>query len=198
MILASLIVSALLFVTAVASNSLEIKQYGLRRKRRDAGANYDMPQKSDPMLIAHRLARAGLTGLLAMAFVVDAGAQSASAPATVPALSLVALGSGGPGATGRAGSSYLVLVDGTPRILVDAGPGSFARLGEAKLSLANCPACSRPGPCRAMGRSRSRCSDRTGARALETMRAFRRRLVSSICFSGRRVRSAICATSRLR
>jgi ribonuclease BN (tRNA processing enzyme) len=51
-------------------------------------------------------------------------------------LELVVLGSGGPGATGRASSSYLVLADGIPRILVDAGPGSFARLGEAKLSLA--------------------------------------------------------------
>jgi ribonuclease BN (tRNA processing enzyme) len=28
------------------------------------------------------------------------------------------------------------MIDGTPRILVDAGPGAFARLGEAKLSLA--------------------------------------------------------------
>ena len=88
------------------------------------------------MTIAHRLACAGLFGLLALGLVVDAGAQFASAPATVPALSLVVLGSGGPGATGRAGSSYLVLVDGTPRILIDAGPGSFARLGEARLSLA--------------------------------------------------------------
>src|SRR6202451_3368250 len=52
-------------------------------------------------------------------------------------LEIAVLGSGGPGATGRAASSYLVLVDGTPRILVDAGPGAFARLGEAKLSLAN-------------------------------------------------------------
>ena len=51
-------------------------------------------------------------------------------------MSLVVLGSGGPGATGRAGSSYLVLVDGTPRIVVDAGPGSFARLGESKMSMA--------------------------------------------------------------
>jgi ribonuclease BN (tRNA processing enzyme) len=88
------------------------------------------------MTIAHRFARAGLMGLLALGLVVDAGAQSASSPAAAPALSLVVLGSGGPGATGRAGSSYLVLVDGTPRILVDAGPGSFARLGESKLSLA--------------------------------------------------------------
>jgi ribonuclease BN (tRNA processing enzyme) len=51
------------------------------------------------------------------------------------ALELVVLGSGGPGATGRASSSYLVLIDGTPRILLDAGSGAFARLGEAKLSL---------------------------------------------------------------
>jgi ribonuclease BN (tRNA processing enzyme) len=51
------------------------------------------------------------------------------------ALDLVVLGSGGPGAIGRASSCYLVLIDGIPRILVDAGSGAFARLGEAKLSL---------------------------------------------------------------
>jgi ribonuclease BN (tRNA processing enzyme) len=51
------------------------------------------------------------------------------------ALSLVVLGSGGPGATGRAGAGYLVLLDGHPRILVDAGPGTFVRLGEAGLDL---------------------------------------------------------------
>lgn len=59
---------------------------------------------------------------------------SIAAPATPP-LELVVLGSGGPGATGRAGAGYMVLVEGEPRILVDAGPGTFARLGEAKLSL---------------------------------------------------------------
>jgi len=47
------------------------------------------------------------------------------------------LGSGGPGAVGRAASCYLVLIDGSARILVDAGPGAFARLGEAKLSLSD-------------------------------------------------------------
>jgi ribonuclease BN (tRNA processing enzyme) len=52
-------------------------------------------------------------------------------------LELVVLGSGGPGATGRAASCYLVLIDGTPRILVDAGPGAFVRLGEARLSLSD-------------------------------------------------------------
>src|ERR1700678_3435745 len=55
---------------------------------------------------------------------------------TPPApLEIVVLGSGGPGATGRAASRYLVLMDAVPRILVDAGPGSFARLGGAKTSL---------------------------------------------------------------
>jgi ribonuclease BN (tRNA processing enzyme) len=52
-------------------------------------------------------------------------------------LELAVLGSGGPGAVGRAASCYLVLIDGNARILVDAGPGAFARLGEAKLSLAD-------------------------------------------------------------
>lgn len=81
-------------------------------------------------------------GLVGMAlFASHAGAQqpapAASAPvAAVAPLELVVLGSGGPGATGRAGSSYVVLVDGVARIFVDAGPGSFARLGEAKLALA--------------------------------------------------------------
>jgi ribonuclease BN (tRNA processing enzyme) len=50
-------------------------------------------------------------------------------------LELLVLGSGGPGAGGRASSSYVLLVDGTPRILVDSGPGSFARLGEAHVDL---------------------------------------------------------------
>src|ERR1700744_3978008 len=52
-----------------------------------------------------------------------------------PPLELLVLGSGGPGAAGRAASSYLIFVDGIARIIVDAGPGSFARLGEAKVSL---------------------------------------------------------------
>jgi ribonuclease BN (tRNA processing enzyme) len=57
------------------------------------------------------------------------------AQSPAPPLEVLVLGSGGPGATGRAASSYLVFVDGVARILVDAGPGSFARLGEAKASL---------------------------------------------------------------
>ncbi len=60
---------------------------------------------------------------------------SATAPATPPALELVVLGSGGPGATGRAASSFALLLDGKARILVDAGPGAFVRAGEEKLAL---------------------------------------------------------------
>ena len=75
--------------------------------------------------------------LACIGFSLTLGAQAqVLATAAAPALELVVLGSGGPGATGRAGSAHLVLVDGVPRILVDAGPGSFARLGEARLSLA--------------------------------------------------------------
>ena len=51
------------------------------------------------------------------------------------ALELLVLGSGGPRPFGRAGSSYLVLVEGTPRILVDAGPGAFLRIGELNADL---------------------------------------------------------------
>ena len=52
-----------------------------------------------------------------------------------PALEVVVLGSGGPRAFGRAGSSYILVVDGRPRILVDAGPGAFLRIGELGLDL---------------------------------------------------------------
>jgi ribonuclease BN (tRNA processing enzyme) len=50
-------------------------------------------------------------------------------------LTLVVLGSGGPRPFGRAGSSYIVEVNGTPRILVDAGPGMFLRVGEMGIDL---------------------------------------------------------------
>src|SRR5271156_222803 len=51
------------------------------------------------------------------------------------ALEVVVLGSGGPRPFGRGGSSFIVMVDGTPRILVDAGPGAFLRIGELDLDL---------------------------------------------------------------
>jgi ribonuclease BN (tRNA processing enzyme) len=79
-----------------------------------------------------------LLRMLAALLVACLGVTSpAFAQALAAPLELVVLGSGGPGATGRAASCYLVLVDGTPRILVDAGPGAFVRLGESQLSLAD-------------------------------------------------------------
>jgi ribonuclease BN (tRNA processing enzyme) len=62
-----------------------------------------------------------------------APAEKAGSPAE--SVELLVLGSGGPGAEGRASSSYVLSVAGTPRILIDAGPGSFARLGEARVDL---------------------------------------------------------------
>jgi ribonuclease BN (tRNA processing enzyme) len=66
---------------------------------------------------------------------VVAATQSAAAAPSRAALSLIVLGSGGPGATGRAGAGYVVLLDQQPRILVDAGPGTFVRAGEASVDL---------------------------------------------------------------
>jgi len=57
------------------------------------------------------------------------------ANAAKPALEVVVLGSGGPRAFGRAGSSYILVLEGRPRILVDAGPGAFLRIGELHLDL---------------------------------------------------------------
>jgi ribonuclease BN (tRNA processing enzyme) len=79
-----------------------------------------------------------LTRFLALLVAICLGGHSAVlAQTSTTSFELVVLGSGGPGATGRAASCYLVLMDGAPRILVDAGPGAFVRLGEAKLSLSD-------------------------------------------------------------
>jgi ribonuclease BN (tRNA processing enzyme) len=59
----------------------------------------------------------------------------AADPPPKPALEVLVLGSGGPRPFGRAGSSFIVMVDGTPRILVDAGPGAFVRIGEMQIDL---------------------------------------------------------------
>ena len=72
-------------------------------------------------------------GFAAAAIVLSATCLRA-APAK-STLEIVVLGSGGPRAFGRAGSSFLVLVEGTPRILVDAGPGAFLRVGEMDMDL---------------------------------------------------------------
>lgn len=71
---------------------------------------------------------------LALAIVVLFPACLWATPAK-PALEVVVLGSGGPRPFGRGGSSYILLVDGTPRILLDAGPGAFLRIGELRVDL---------------------------------------------------------------
>lgn len=51
-------------------------------------------------------------------------------------LSITVLGSGGPIANPtRASSGYAVWLDGVPRLLVDAGGGTFVRLGELRLDV---------------------------------------------------------------
>ena len=75
----------------------------------------------------------GASALLTALFVgVSVTASPSPAKAT---LEVVVLGSGGPRAFGRAGSGFLVLVGGVPRILVDAGPGVFLRIGELEMDL---------------------------------------------------------------
>ncbi len=51
-------------------------------------------------------------------------------------LDVVVLGSGGPRADGRAGSGYVIALDGVARVLVDVGPGTFVRLGQSKIDSA--------------------------------------------------------------
>jgi len=51
-------------------------------------------------------------------------------------LSITVLGSGGPVATAdRVSSGYLLSIDGKPRILVDAGGGTFERIGRSGLNV---------------------------------------------------------------
>ena len=53
------------------------------------------------------------------------------------ALELLVLGSGGPRSFGRACTSYVVLIQGKARILIDAGPGAFLEAGKLGIDLAN-------------------------------------------------------------
>lgn len=57
------------------------------------------------------------------------------AETTNPSMEVVVLGSGGPRAFGRAGSSFIIVLEGQPRILVDVGPGAFLRIGELQVDL---------------------------------------------------------------
>ncbi|MGA8145935.1 MAG: MBL fold metallo-hydrolase [Candidatus Acidiferrales bacterium] len=72
---------------------------------------------------------------LGVAVLVLFPTSARATPVANAPLEVVVLGSGGPRAFGRAGSSYVVLVGGRPRILVDAGPGAFLRIGELEVDL---------------------------------------------------------------
>lgn len=85
-----------------------------------------------------RTAVAAVAQALLAAPAAAAGAVEAVAPGRCPAAPVVlqVLGSGGPIAEGdRAGTSYLLRVDGEPRLLIDAGPGSFVRFAQAGASV---------------------------------------------------------------
>src|SRR5262245_14482358 len=76
--------------------------------------------------------------VLACAF-ASAGARAAQrsaalAPRTEP-LEVIVLGSGGPRTFGRGAASYVVLIDGVPRVLVDSGAGAFVEVGRLGLAL---------------------------------------------------------------
>lgn len=70
----------------------------------------------------------------------DEGARHAGALAADQVrgdFSVMVLGSGGPAAdpSGRASAGYLIFIDGKPRILMDAGGGTFARLAESGVKI---------------------------------------------------------------
>src|SRR5262245_10749027 len=74
---------------------------------------------------------------LALILVSSASGPMAQERVTKPEsrLELVVLGSGGPRSFGRAATSYCVLIDGIPRVLVDAGPGAYEAVGRLGLDL---------------------------------------------------------------
>lgn len=83
----------------------------------------------------HRVPLA-LAAVFAVAF--WATPSRSALPATCPAVpvALQVLGSGGPIAEDdRAGTSYLLRIDGVPRLLIDVGAGSFLRFGQAGATL---------------------------------------------------------------
>lgn len=91
------------------------------------------------MTLPHRVGALACAGL---GLLVGCGGGPPVEPAiveTCPAagVAVQALGTGGPeGLPGRAVSSYLVRVDGQPRLLVDAGAGSFVRFHTAGARMA--------------------------------------------------------------
>lgn len=84
------------------------------------------------LTVARRIALAGI--MAALVFVPSVCAAEQPKPHHA-ALEVLVIGSGGPRSFGRAATSYLVLIEGTPRILVDAGPGAFLEMGKLAVDL---------------------------------------------------------------
>lgn len=91
-------------------------------------------------VLASAVMSLGLLGACAASPPGPGGTTPAAAGATVcreAEVGVQVLGSGGPMAEGsRAGTSYAIWIDGEASLLIDAGPGSFIRFGEAGLKLA--------------------------------------------------------------
>ena len=87
------------------------------------------------MEIRRKIRKIKVLAMLGISLALFWPAEAWAAKAAPAPLEVVVLGSGGPRPFGRGGSSYIVEVEGTPRILVDAGPGAFIRIGELGLDL---------------------------------------------------------------
>lgn len=87
------------------------------------------------LLTAAALVSSGCVEAPHPAAATGSGAACVPSPPLSSAFELAVLGSGGPVSSGRAASGYVVFVDGVARILVDAGPGAFVRLGEMGVDL---------------------------------------------------------------
>src|ERR1039458_8936469 len=99
-------------------------------------ADWTMPMTNRPGVRKYlRNARSAIWTVAVVGRFFGCSVLVANLPAIAGALSLLVLGSGGPRPFGRGGSSYIVEVNGTPRILVDAGPGMFLRVGELNINL---------------------------------------------------------------
>jgi len=80
---------------------------------------------------SRKTAPAGLGSVLLLACLMLVAGNAAAASCPGEGIAVQVLGSGGPIADdSRASTSYVVWVDGTSRILIDAGSGAFLRFGE--------------------------------------------------------------------
>ncbi len=91
----------------------------------------------------HSILALGLCSVMSMsAAFADEGSEDSGKPAVRRVhgdLSVMVLGSGGPMAveSGRASAGYIIFTDGKPRLLMDVGGGTYARLAESGTNIRN-------------------------------------------------------------